>query len=138
MGEKSKFAIDCKAPWPYEDECPAGHDYSHPCPSSWVEIGDGFCAAHADAHAKCASVYKFDDMTIDAKQDLATACGFSWPCKVACDQDYSSACPEGWTEITANLCMAPADYPGDCEYSVNTAGMTAAQKKAMAEKCALT
>ena len=49
-----------------------------------MEIGDGFCAAHADAHAKCASVYKFDDMTIDAKQDLATACGFSWPCKVRC------------------------------------------------------
>lgn len=134
---KSKFAADCKAPWPCQDECDAGRDYAQLCPSSWKEIGDGFCSAPAEAGAKCATMYKFDDMTVDAKQDLAITCSFSWPCKVSCDQDYSSACPEGWTETMANLCMAPADYAGECEYSIDTAQMTASQKLAFANKCAV-
>ena len=186
-----------------------------------MEIGDGFCAAQADAQAKCASVYKFDDMTVDAKQGLATACGFSWPCKVHCFASQDVRCchlqrlmeryefgsrpgclrarlqqrlsrgldrnnnesmhgtvgkslqersgSSGSYVMVAGTCGIPRYLPcaclacsffpfrraaraeehdvsfparrsvaGDCEYSVDTAGMTAAQKKAMAGKCVLT
>jgi len=135
--EKSKFAADCKAPWPCQDQCSEGRSYSETCPASWSDVGGGFCAAPEDGHGKCASLYNFADMTIDEKQALAITCGFEWPCQVSCTQDFDRPCPEGWAEPTPNLCIAPSSYPGDCEYSINTAGMSTSQKQAFADKCSV-
>jgi len=133
--DKYKFASTCNAPWPCEDACGEGHAYAG-CPAGWTDMGDGFCETTA-ANAKCMTSYKFADMSIGQKQELAIACGIEWACKTTCAQDYSKTCPEGWTTV-AGLCMAPTTYAGDCSYGIDTSGMTESQKKSFAEKCSVT
>jgi len=125
---KSKFADACKAPWPCQGGCEAGHDYDT-CPEGWTSAGNGFCSGSG-----CAGMYKFDDLGIAEKQELAATCGFQWTCKGECQQDFSAMCPEGWHSMSG-LCVAPATYAGDCDSSVNTEGMTKAQKQEFASKC---
>merc|ERR1711976_337847 len=84
--------------------------------------------------SKCMDMYNFDEMSIPDKQEMGAACGWEWPCKTSCLQDYSKQCPETWSEFPG-LCTAPATYAGDCGYSINTTGMTQNQKRAFAVKC---
>lgn len=137
VAAKRHFAEKCHAPWPCEDECPSGRDYSATCPQSWEDNGGGFCSAPAGFQTKCATLYDFAEMEVNAKQELATTCGFTWPCKIECAQDYTKSCPEDWTEVpmSPGLCVAPTTYAGICSYSVNTSAMTLGQKQAFARKC---
>lgn len=140
-GDKLKFAANCHAPWPCAaDNCNGGKDYDVECPAGWEPIGDGFCQAPTPISLKCADVYKFDDMGVDQKQELAIACGIDWNCREQCEQDYSKPCPEGWVAVEHNpgYCLAPAAYVGACPFIANTAGMTNAQKEAFADKCSVT
>lgn len=136
--QKQQIAEDCKAPWPCADSCSEGHDYSAVCPLGWHDDGTGFCEAPAHFETHCAKSYDFAEMDVRMRQELATTCGFSWPCLGSCQQDYSKACPENWQEVAMNpgMCMAPSTYAGQCSFSVNTAGMGAEQKSAFARKCA--
>merc|ERR1712232_443834 len=43
----------------------------------------------------------------------------------------------GWID-THGLCTAPPQYAGDCDFKINTTGMTAAEKKNFASKCSVT
>merc|ERR1712083_1189376 len=134
LGEKYKFASACSAPWPCASgSCANGKDYDV-CPEGWSSVEAGFCQITSGATSKCGDLYKFDDMPIADKQELALACGLTWPCKTACAEDYSQACPKGWSSI-AGLCVAPATYAGDCGFSINTSGMSSAQKSEFGEKC---
>lgn len=130
--DKYKFASTCNAPWPCEDACGEGHDYTG-CPTGWTDMGGGSCQT---TNAKCMSAYNFGDMAVSEKQELAIACNMEWPCKISCAQDYSQPCPKGWT-TSGGMCMAPATYAGDCSYGIDTSGMTADQKKSFAAKCAV-
>lgn len=136
--QKQQMSEDCKAPWPCEDSCPAGHDYSALCPQGWHDDGTGFCEAPAGFETKCARSYDFAEMDSRMRQELAETCDFQWPCQGSCQQDFSKSCPEDWQEVPMNpgVCMAPATYPGVCSFNVNTAGMTAEQKANFARKCA--
>ena len=131
---KYRFASDCKAPWPCEDHCSSGHDYET-CPQGWIDVGAGFCKRQ-NSDGKCKSMYKFDDMSIGDKQELAAVCDVKWTCATKCVEDYSKACPQGWSELSG-LCIAPPTYAGECVYSVNTTGMTELQKKHFAAKCSV-
>lgn len=131
--DKYKFSIECAAPWPCaSDACATGKDYDV-CPEGWSTAGNGFCQG-STATSKCASLYNFDDLAIAEKQELAAACGLSWPCRSACEQDYSVACPKGWSAV-GGLCLAPASYAGDCGFSMNMTGMSQAQKSETGAKC---
>lgn len=136
--EKQQIAEECKAPWPCEDACSEGHDYSELCPEGWHNAGTGFCEAPADFEAKCATSYNFAEMDLRTRQELAETCGFHWKCQGSCQQDFSKACPDEWSDVPMNpgMCMAPATYTGICSFSISTAGMTADQKAAFARKCA--
>lgn len=136
---RQRTAEECKAPWPCEDACSGGHDYSELCPEGWHDDGTGFCEAPAGFDTKCATSYDFAEMDLRMRQELAQTCGFQWKCQGSCQQDFSKACPDEWQEVPMNpgMCMAPATYTGICSFSVNTTGMTADQKAAFARKCAV-
>lgn len=137
ISQKQQFADACKAPWPCQDDCAEGRDYSTLCPEGWEDDGGGFCFAPTDLKSKCATSYNFAQMDIKMKMELAQTCGFNWKCKIPCVQDYSQACPKDWNPILANpsVCMAPVTYAGVCSFSVNTTLMTPLQKSLFARKC---
>merc|ERR1712083_547054 len=70
--QKSKFASACKSPWPCVDTCAEGHDYEA-CPIGWYDIGGGSCKSRyaSPATDRCGGVFKFDDVTLQDKQDFA-------------------------------------------------------------------
>lgn len=77
---KQAFADDCGAPWPCKgdkDACPSGHDFDA-CPHGWSSGRFGFCEAPTDN--VCGRAFRFLDMSVDDKLNLARACGFKWPC----------------------------------------------------------
>lgn len=138
--EKQKIAEECKSPWPCEDDCPEGRDYSELCPEGWSDNGGGFCEAPAEYNTTCATFYDFAEMDLKTKEELAQTCNFKWKCKAGCQQDFSNACPESWSEVplSPGTCMAPATYAGVCSFSVNTTHMTMEQRAAFGAKCAVT
>lgn len=77
---KQAFADDCGAPWPCKgdtDACPSGHDFDA-CPQGWSSARFGFCEAPTDN--VCGRAFRFLEMSVDDKLNLARACGFKWPC----------------------------------------------------------
>ena len=75
---KALFAESCDAPWPCKGGgCPAGHDFGG-CPAGWSAGRFGFCEASSEG--PCGSAFRFADMPVSEKLDLAKACGFAWPC----------------------------------------------------------
>jgi CPW-WPC domain-containing protein len=79
--EKQVFAEDCNAPWPckgHGNACPSGHNFDA-CPHGWSTGRFGFCEAPAEN--ACGQAFRFVDMSVDDKLNLAGACGFRWPCK---------------------------------------------------------
>lgn len=139
IGEKQQIAEDCKAPWPCNDDCAEGRDYTELCPQGWKASGGGFCEASEEHNSECATSYDFGEMDVKTKAELAQTCGFNWRCNGACDQDFSKPCPDGWNEVPLNpgMCTAPATYAGACSFGVNTASMTADQRAAFGAKCAV-
>ena len=128
---KVKFANDCDAPWPCATDCAAGVDFDS-CPEGWTDNGDGYCSS--SGASTCLPSYKFSAMSISQKEELASVCGFEWPCRGACDENYDAPCPEGWASI-GDECVGPLTYAGDCDFSFTTKGMTNAQKQALAGSC---
>lgn len=138
VNDKRAFVEDCNAPWPCQDECSAGRDYSSPCPVGWTSKGNGLCEAPSGQEQRCGRIYDFEAVDDETKDTLANTCGFNWPCKTGCSsEDLSSACPEGWSEVPLNkgYCLASASYSGPCNFMIHTGDMTADQKKAFAAKC---
>lgn len=139
VSEKQQIADECKAPWPCQDDCHMGHEYSDACPKGWNDDGGAFCRAPLGFVTKCATLFNFAEMDIKTKQELGLTCGFSWECQSGCEQDFSQPCPQDWTEVLMNpgICTAPTTYPGTCSFSINTTHMTALQKHAFGQKCAV-
>ena len=126
-----RFANDCDAPWPCVTDCASGIDFDN-CPEGWTDDGDGYCSS--PSASKCLPSYKFSAMSISQKEELASVCGFEWPCRGSCNENYDAPCPEGWTSI-GDECVGPRTYAGDCDFSFTTKGMTNAQKQAFAGSC---
>lgn len=139
VAEKQQIAEECKSPWPCQDDCLEGRDYSELCPEGWTDDGGGFCEAPVNFDTDCATSYDFAEMDIKTKEELSQTCGFKWKCKASCEQDFSKTCPKDWSEVPLNpgMCMAPADYAGVCGFSVNVTQMTAEQRAAFGAKCAV-
>ena len=131
LAARLKFASDCEAQWPCATDCAAGLDFDT-CPEGWSDGGDGYCSSSGTS--KCLPSYKFSAMSISQKEELASVCGFEWPCRASCNQNFNAPCPEGWTNI-GDECMGPSTYAGECDFSFATNGMTIAQKQALAESC---
>jgi len=137
--QKSKYAEECVAPWPCFGECSEGRDYDQVCPVGWTEVAGGICNAPASFAGSCMKQYKFDTYTLEKKEQVAHACGFQWPCKVPCTRDYTTACPEEWTELSFSpgMCEAPPTYMGECPFGADMKGVTQEQKQAFELKCAV-
>lgn len=129
--EKHNFASRCEAPWPCEGPCDAGRNYDV-CPVGWNALQHGICAY--DGKATCANVLKFDDLSVQQKQDMAAACAeIVWPCSERCEENFANNCPKGWYQ-QGDLCRAPAGYSGICS-DTDLSRMSAGQKKTWASKC---
>merc|ERR1712032_688860 len=122
--------------------------WSSECPDGWTALPNSACLAPAgyENTGGCKGVQSFKVASPLDKYKFASDCNAPWPCetaaiKTACEQDYSRACPEGWTSLSG-LCMAPATYAGhfegdDCSFGIDTTGMTVAEKKSFAAKCSV-
>jgi len=128
---KLEFAATCGAPWPCAGGCANGADYEA-CPLGWQAMGGGYCSSQAST--KCGSLFNFAAMGVAQKQELAKDCGLKWACKESCAQDFGARCPAGWSSVD-DLCVAPASYAGECDYSVDTTDMTASEKQTFASHC---
>lgn len=137
--QKAAYAEACKAPWPCFGECSEGRDYDGLCPAEWTDIGGGICQSPPTYGGNCLKQYKFDTYALEKKEQVAQACGFQWPCKAPCVRDYSSACPEGWTELSFSpgMCQAGPTYIGECPFGANMTGTTPDQKAAFESKCSV-
>lgn len=131
LAARLKFASDCDAQWPCATDCASGLDFDS-CPKGWADSGSGYCSSLGASH--CLPSYQFSAMSILQKEELASVCGFEWPCRAACNENYDAPCPEGWTSI-GDECMGPRTYAGECDFSLSTKGMTSAQKQTLAESC---
>jgi len=131
---KLKFADDCDAQWPCQDDCAIGRNFDV-CPREWTDVGDGYCSV--PEATKCLASYKFNEMSKAQKEELASVCGFEWPCREACEQNYNAFCPQGWTSVN-DICTGPRTYAGECGFTLNTHGMNVPQKQALAESCGVT
>lgn len=131
LNAKMRFATSCDAPWPCATDCASGLDFDN-CPKGWTDDGDGYCSS--SGASTCLPSYKFSAMSVSQKEELGSVCGFEWPCRGACNENYDAPCPEGWTSI-GDECLGPRTYAGDCDFSFTTKGMTHAQKQALAGSC---
>ena len=131
LAEKLKFVNDCDAQWPCATDCASGLDFDS-CPTGWADGGNGFCSS--PGATQCLPSYKFNVMSIPQKEELASVCGFEWPCRATCNENFDASCPEGWTSI-GDECVGPLTYSGECDFSISTKDMTAAQKQALADSC---
>ena len=131
LAARLKFASDCDAQWPCVTDCASGLDFDT-CPKGWLDDGHGYCSSAVAS--KCLPSYKFSAMSIAQKEELASVCGFEWPCRPVCNENYDVPCPEGWAS-TGDECVGPRSYAGECDFSFTTKGMTSAQKQALAESC---
>jgi CPW-WPC domain-containing protein len=144
MADKITFSEKC-APWPCAGTCQNGsyRDYDA-CPSGFTQKSTvpGLCELTGrtkDNQPHCANQYYVSGMTIAQKQELASSCGFQFPCRPSseCDKpDWDAACPSGWAEV-GGFCVAPRLYDNICSHGVNTTGMTHVQKIEFAAKCAV-
>lgn len=126
-----KFANDCDAQWPCARDCASGLDFDT-CPVGWVDDGNGYCSS--PGNGACLASYKFSAMSILQREELALVCGFEWPCRGTCTENFDAQCPEGWANV-GDDCLGPRNYAGDCDFSITTKGMSMLQKHALAETC---
>lgn len=89
------------------------------CPIGWESVGAIFggdaeyCAAGPTYFGPCVSEpTSFAGMSDAAKTRWSAMCQAVWPC-VACERDYSAACPAGWV-AAGTSCSPPSGYAGPC------------------------
>ena len=115
-------------------------DYSRLCPSRWVDLGDGMTCEAPPAlfsNQQCRQV-TFGGLTPIEKSAAAFACDESkYPCRGECVQDYSSVCPEGWSQSNppSTVCTAPATYVQPCVRTYDFADHSPKLKRKFGEMC---
>ncbi|KAL8454566.1 hypothetical protein Emed_000287 [Eimeria media] len=121
------------------EKCPAGADYSQPCPIGWFEGLNGRCSTD-DATSQC-------DQKISAAADPTAkaawegACGVRWPCKKrTCVKDFSVKCPAEWVDTGFGVCKAPSTYRGPCpgKMDLNAYKGKSDLKRALEARCDVT
>ena len=111
-------------------------DYNAPCPTGWVDLGDGgSCAAPVSYDGPCGGELSFKGLAAHEKMQLADSCGVSFACAGACTADFAEPCPDGWAVGTSGACVAPAAYAGACVGSKSFAQHVAADKAAFEVAC---
>jgi len=100
--------------------CPAAfavicgdYNWDAPCPKGWTVISD-ICQAPLSYQGPCAMRASVGT-TLSHKREFANACKVTWLCVDSCEQDYTGACPAGWTESGNGACDAPLMYSGRCK-----------------------
>ncbi|KAL8435661.1 hypothetical protein ACSSS7_002322 [Eimeria intestinalis] len=137
---KASWSSTCKANYPcMPEKCPAGADYSQPCPVGWNEELNGKCRAD-DATSQCDQKISIaDDPT--AKAAWEGACRVRWPCrKQACVKDFSVNCPAEWADMGSGLCKAPNTYRGPCPPKIDLSAYKGKSdlKRALEARCDVT
>ncbi|CEM32822.1 unnamed protein product, partial [Vitrella brassicaformis CCMP3155] len=103
----------CGTQWP-KTGAKCARDYSYSCPQGWVSVGGERCRAPPTYRGPCIREADFTGHDERLKAVWASECGVSWPCRVACEPDFSIMCPLGWAEVNDTHCTAPAYYRGRC------------------------
>jgi len=134
---KQHLSQQCGFSWPCSgrDTCPEGVDFAG-CPEGWKETSQGLCGAPPQYFGNCRRTLQFEGDDDDEKEDIENQCGVRWPCKRLCSADFSAACPEGWSHLGEQQCLAPKDYHGACLPMQNLAEFTEDQKQGFASACA--
>ena len=111
-------------------------DYNLPCPSGWVDRGDGdACDAPVSYDGPCGGTLHFGGLAAHEKMDLANSCGVVFDRVGDCTADFSTPCPVGWRLVGAGECSAPASYAGPCVRRKVFNSMVAADKAWFQDVC---
>ncbi|KAL8272694.1 hypothetical protein Esti_003398 [Eimeria stiedai] len=137
---KASWSWTCKANYPcMPEKCPAGADYSQPCPVGWNEELNGKCSTD-DPTSQCdQKISAAADPT--AKAAWEKACGVRWACrKRACAKDFSVDCPAEWVDMGSGVCRAPSTYRGPCPRRIDLSAYKGKSdlKRALEARCDVT
>ena len=111
-------------------------DYSAACPEEWADQGDGeTCSAPMYYQGPCSKSLSFASLTPAEKRATAATCGYQFPCVDTCTIDFSTLCPDGWTEDSSKHCIAPLEYTGACVGRKDFQGMSTHKKSQWSSVC---
>lgn len=148
--QKRMEAARCEASYPCLGACTS--DLAATCPLGWREDVNSDCLAPVGYSGQCVMRKNFLGMKFSEKQLWAKSCDVTWPCRKTlgeavagekatavgtynsdCVPDYSSACPERFTE-EGQKCMAPVGFSGKCGFTLSSR-YNSAEKAAYASAC---
>ena len=111
-------------------------DYDAPCPSGWLDRGDGdACDAPVSYEGPCGGTLHFGGLAAHEKMDIANSCGVMFASVGACARDFFAPCPTGWRLGSSNVCNAPVDYAGPCVRRKVFSSMVAADRAWFENMC---
>lgn len=141
---KIEVELSCGVCWPCKDSTGCLRNWALPCPdgyslkdipiNEYANASGNVCLADLGYDGPCEPEVSFEDAR--AKQLFAERCKTSWACNSHCETRVNSRCPQEWTHIGGDLCVAPATYkvPG-CKSVRSFRGWTAEMKTNFSEAC---
>lgn len=92
---KKEIEQKCKVIWPCLNKCE--ENFYQSCPYNWL-LKDNRCIAPYYYNPPKGCQHFFDVLSFSPidKSHYSSKCFASWPCKNACQQDYTAQCPTEW------------------------------------------
>ena len=87
-------------------------DYNS-CPAGFSASSSG-CSKTSYSGACSANNLALSNMSLSSKIRFANQCGAPFPCATGA-RNYSTKCPQGWSNSSGSSCEPPADYTGACQ-----------------------
>lgn len=124
-------------------------DYSVDCPRGWSTSVDGEWCVAGPSYAEPGKAYFKKVEGEEAKKAVEANRNVRWPCNDPCRPDFSYVCPLDWTETSDGRCVQGVGGVGGvgngvgrggesgCKAPFVGAGMTLAEKEALALRCDL-
>lgn len=143
--EESRQEVD-----PFTAQCV--HDFSLPCPESWVKSGT-LCEAPPSYKGDCKRSVDTTEFTMEQKMLFMTDCKVRWPCKVTADKtdaiycnnterNFLQPCPENFLrhkQESGYVCVPDfSGYMGPCNSVVDFTNYSKEAKMLWAKTCGTT
>lgn len=138
--ERSSSAMKCGAVFACAGSCFEDFEGAD-CPLGWGLDLDGSCVANSGYAGPCVRRKRFAGWSAAAKEHWASQCGVVYPCKEPVQTSASaictpkSACPDGWSALSSDVCRASPLYNGPCSLTLDVSGLGGQEKAFIAERC---
>lgn len=111
-------------------------NYSALCPLNWKRSAydENLCVPPETYEGQCRSL-DFSNTTEKEKESFAWRCEVEWPCISAPKIKPMGKCPLRWTNVGADLCIAPEDYVGQCPPAIDFSKLNFEMRVRLAIQC---